>query len=170
MRRFAFAPVTAGVLLAIAGAAQADIRTTTFQVNAVVNPNCLVSATPMSFGTYSGTAQLSTTSQINVRCSLGAPYTLALSTGGGSFATRLLAGNGNNRLEYNLYTTDPTLGSGSIWGDGTSSTVRGTGTGGGMSVNNAIQHTVYGLLPNSTANQNVPTGTYTDTITVTVEY
>jgi hypothetical protein len=33
MRRFAFASVTAGVLPAIAGTDQADIRTTTFHVN-----------------------------------------------------------------------------------------------------------------------------------------
>jgi spore coat protein U-like protein len=70
-------------------------------------------------------------------------------------------------LEYYLYTS---LGANTVWGDGTGSTGTVTGTGNGLGVPNGIQHTVYGELPISAANQAVAVGTYTDTITVTVEY
>ena len=39
-----------------------------------------------------------------------------------------------------------------------------------MSINKARTHTVYGTIANSDANQDAPTGTYVDTVAVTVEY
>ena len=45
-----------------------------------------------------------------------------------------------------------------------------SGTGQGMSLGNENTHTVYGLLPNTTTNQDAPVGNYTDVITVTVTY
>jgi spore coat protein U-like protein len=167
MRKNVFAPVAAGILLAVAGSAQAGSKTTTFGVSATVNPNCLVSATPLDFGDYDGSAPVdNVTSDVNVRCSLDAAYTLSLSAGGGTLSQRLLS-NGSDTLEYNLYTTTTRD---VVWGDGTGTTETVTGSGNGMSSTQEITHTVYGLLPNSVANQDAPAGTYTDTITVTVDY
>ena len=56
-----------------------------------------------------------------------------------------------------------------IWGDGTPSTSFNAGTGSGMSSAQEKTHTVYGQLPNSTANQDAPVGAYADTITVTID-
>ncbi len=74
-------------------------------MSAVVNPNCLVSAQTLAFGGYDGTAAKTGTSDITVRCSNQTTYAVSLSTGGGTFAQRLLSGSGTNKLQYNLFTT-----------------------------------------------------------------
>jgi spore coat protein U-like protein len=162
----------AGVLVLAAGTAAAATRTTTLDVSAVVNPNCLVGTTgAINFGSFDGSAAKTGSADVQVRCSNLTPYTVKLSAGttsGATFAQRLLAGNGTNKLQYNLYTTSALS---TIWGDGVAA---GTGTmggvGSGMSSTQVKTHTVFGQLPNSVTNQDAPTGTYTDTVTVTVEY
>jgi spore coat protein U-like protein len=166
MRKHTIAPVAAAVLLAISGSAQALTRTTTFNVNASVAANCLVSAGDLNFGSYVGTAALTGTSAVSVRCTNGSGYTVSLSTGLGSYATRLLS-DGTNSLEYNLYTSAANT---TVWGDGTNSSALVPGTGAGLALANAVTHTVYGTLPNNATNQAAPAGSYSDTITVTVEY
>jgi spore coat protein U-like protein len=168
MRRNNLLVAVAGALLVASGTAGAGTDTKTFEVSAVVNPNCIVSAADLAFGGYDGTAAKTGTSTVTVRCSKNTTYEVALSTGGsGSFAQRLLSGNGGNTLQYNLYTT---LDASTIWGDGTSSTDTVPGLGAGMASASAQTHTVFGQLPNSTDNQDAPSGDYTDTITVTVTY
>ena len=157
----------AGALVVASGTAGAATRTTTFGVSAVVNPNCLVSAQALSFGGYDGTAAKTGTSDITVRCSSGTTYSVGLSTGGGTYAQRLLAGSGANTLQYNLYTT---AAANTVWGDGTLGTATVPGLGAGMSIAAAQTHTVYGQLPDNAFNQGAPSGNYTDTITVTVTY
>jgi spore coat protein U-like protein len=157
----------AGTLLIASGTASAATKTTTFGVNAVVNPNCLVNAPDLAFGGYDGTAAKTGTSVISVRCTAGATYALSLSAGGGTFAQRLLSGSGSNKLQYNLYTT---LAATTIWGDGSPLTGTVAGTGAGMGVPNAQSHTVYGELPDNAFNQAAPSGNYNDTITVTITY
>ena len=157
----------AGALVVASGTAGAATKTTTFGVSAVVNPNCIVSAADLAFGGYDGTAAKTGTSNITVRCSNLTTYAVSLSTGGGTFAQRLLSGSGANKLQYNLYTSAAAT---TIWGDGTLSTGIVSDTGTGMSAANAKTHTVYGQLPDNTFNQGAPTGTYNDSITVTVTY
>ena len=48
------APIAAGVLLAMAGAAQAATKTASFQVSANVGKNCVISATNLNLGTFDG--------------------------------------------------------------------------------------------------------------------
>ena len=164
MRRNVFGPIVAGILLAAAGSAGAADKTTTFNVNAAVAANCFVSATDLDFGTYDGSAALSKSSTIDVRCSKDHPYELKLSTGGsGDYKQRLLGG----ALQYNLFTTAAL---GAIWGDGTANTDTVGGDGNGLSAAKKVTHTVYGQLPNSATNQDVPVGNYSDVITVTIEY
>jgi spore coat protein U domain-containing protein, fimbrial subunit CupE1/2/3/6 len=172
MRKHSIAPVAAGLILAVAGSAQAATKTTTFGVSATVAPNCLISAANLAFGNYLGDpdapANVDSSSDISVRCSKNAGYSLALSAGttsGATFAQRLLAGPGGEQLQYNLYTDSNRN---SIWGDGTNSTGTVGGTGGGMGVTQT--KTVYGRLPDNAFNQAAATGAYNDTITVTVTY
>jgi spore coat protein U-like protein len=157
--------VTAAVLLAGSVTAGAATATGTFTVQAVINSACSVSATALNFGAYnpaSGTA-LTGTSTVSVYCTGGTPYTTALNvgSGGGTFATRTLSGGGQT-LNFNLY-RDASYSQ--IWGDGTASTFTVAGTGSGILTANTI--TVYGEVPVS---QDKPIGTYTSTITVTVNY
>jgi spore coat protein U-like protein len=170
MRKTLLMPAVAGVLLVAAGTASAATRTTTLNISAVVNPNCLVGTTgDINFGSFDGSAAKTGSANVEVRCSNLTPYTVKLSAGapGGTFAQRLLSGSGSNKLQYNLYTSNAFA---TIWGDGTGSTGTQGGTGSGMSSTQVKTHTVHGQLPNSVANQDAPTGTYTDTVTVTVEY
>ena len=168
MRKNALMLAVAGTLLIASGTAGAATKTTTFGVSAVVNPNCLVSATALAFGGYDGTAAKTGTSDITVRCSTGTTYAVSLSTGGGTFAQRLLSAGGTNKLQYNLFTT---LAATTIWGDGIAvGTGTVPGTGAGMAAGSANTLTVFGQLPDNAFNQGAPSGSYNDTITVTVTY
>ena len=167
MRANVLAPVVAGGLLMAAASAGAATKTTTFTVSAQVAANCLVSADNIVFGNYDGTAALAANGAVRVRCSNGAPFSIGLSKGVGSFTTRLLSDGASHSLQYNLYTASSF---GTVWGDGTSSTVMVADIGEGMSDAKEITHTVYGQLVNSAANQDAPAGSYSDTITVTVTY
>jgi spore coat protein U-like protein len=170
MRSHVLKLAVAGSLMLAAGTAAAATRTTTFGVSAVVNPNCLVTATDLAFGGYDGTAAKTGTAGISVRCTSGASFSVALNAGtttGGTFAQRLLAGSGANRLQYNLYTT---VGATTIWGDNSTGTGIMSGTGGGMASGSAVPFTVFGVLPDNAFNQGAPSGNYSDSILVTVTY
>ena len=170
MRRNSLKLAIAGALLVATGTAGAATRTATFGVSATVNPNCLVSATALNFGGYDGTVDATSTSNISVRCSTGTTFAVGLSAGnvGGTFAQRLLSGSGTNKLQYNLFTSAAAT---TVWGESISaSTTTMPGLGAGMASGSAQPFTVYGVLPNTLANQGAPTGVYNDTITVTVTY
>jgi spore coat protein U-like protein len=166
MRKNVVAPVAAGILLLTTGAADAGSKQTSMTVSATVAANCVVGAGDLSFGTYDGSAAKTGSSNVTVRCSNGTPYSVKLSTGGGSYDTRLLT-DGTHSLEYNLFTSSAYT---TVWGDGTSSTAFQSGTGTGLSSSQAITHVVHGQLPNSGTNQDAPPGDYSDAVTVTVEY
>lgn len=97
------------------------------------------------------------------------PFTIKLDNGlWGVFPQRAM-NSGGNKLNYNLYTSTART---TIWGDGAS----GTGVASGsfhnpgllsVAVKHEETHHFYGRIP---ANQNVPAGTYSDSITVTVLY
>ncbi|MGH8306663.1 MAG: Csu type fimbrial protein [Gammaproteobacteria bacterium] len=154
--------------LAIASVSAQAGTTTTFAVTATVVNSCVInSASAMAFGNYdvnSGTA-VTGTSSINVNCTKGDGYTIALSYGGtGTAANRIMVNAGNN-LNYNLYTDS---GYTTVW----NSTCGGgnncdSGTGAGPGVGNAQSYTVYGQIATG---QNVPAGSYSDSITVTVNF
>lgn len=153
------------LMLASFDAAQAVTATTTFNVTATVSSSCSATATDLAFGAYNvaSSTPLDGTSTINVSCTTGTTYTVALNvgTGGGSFTARRMA-SGGNTLDYNLYTT---VGRSTVWGDGTGSTATVAGTGSGLLTPNAA--TVYGRIP---INQDVAAGSYASVITVTVNY
>lgn len=167
MRKILTAAV-AGTLLLAGSQADALTATTTFQVTATVLKTCQVNAATLAFGNYTpGAGTVSGTTTVNVLCTKTTPYTVALnagSTGGSTFAQRLLA-NGVNTLQYNLYTTNTYA---TVWGDGSGTTATQAGAGAGLATANAL--TVFGQLPDNATNQNAVPGAYTDTITVTVTY
>lgn len=135
------------------------------------NAACTTSATAVGFGSYNPLSVLNTdaTGTVTVTCSglagLLIGYEILLSRGGaGSYTPRRMA-SGGNTLNYNLY-TDITRST--IWGDNTGGSARVTGSillQLLVSVSN--NHVVYGRIP---ALQNVATGSYADSITVTVNY
>ena len=144
-------------LLTSAPATYAATETTTFHVTATVDPVCSVSSGgDLAFGMYSGPS-LNATTTVSVTCTLGEPYTVALSNGlhfDGSH--RRMEHGASDHLQYDLYSDAART---IAWNS--TSTVPGTGTGLAQSLE------VYGRIPGS---QIVPLGEYEDTITVTVNY
>lgn len=121
---------------------------------------CTLSVQGVAFGAYDvfSSQSLDSTGNIAVSCDVATSYTLTISPGAGSYASRAMT-NGPHRLNYNLFT------------DATHTTVWGDGTGGSASVAGAggitANHTVYGRVP---AGQNAYVGAYGDNLTVTLTF
>jgi spore coat protein U-like protein len=159
----------ASLLACVVGACAALVPTTVGAVN-----TCTVSAPAHAFGAYDTINALSATSSITVTCThttfaaVTFSYTIKLSTGPGSYASRQMTGTGDT-LTYNLYTTAAHT---TVWGDGTATTgtVSGSFIVAAGAGNSGFQtQTVFGLIG---ANQNVRPGAYStaSNITVTVTY
>jgi spore coat protein U-like protein len=121
---------------------------------------CTVGAIGVIFGSYDifDNVALDSAGRVDVTCDVGTvSYNIALSPGSGSYATRTMTGAGS-LLNYNLF-ADPTRLI--VWGDGTSGTSSVPGVGLGAN------HTVYARIP---SRQNVPVGTYADTVVVTLTF
>jgi spore coat protein U-like protein len=139
----------------------AATATTTFGVNATVQATCLVSATAMAFGTYTG-AVATSTSAVSVTCTNTTPYNVGLSAGlatGATVTTRSMTGPASALLGYALFSDSARTVN---WGQTIATdTVTGTGNGSAQAI------TVYGQ---AAAAQYVAPGSYADTITATVTY
>ena len=122
-------------------------------------PACVVSAVGVNFGSYDPFFQqnLDSTGSVVVSCDVTTAYSIALSPGRGAYTSRAMA-NGSHELLYNLYTS---VAHATLWGDGTAGTA--TLDASGMS----NEHTVYGRIP---AGQNAFSGSYSDTIVVTLTF
>jgi len=121
--------------------------------------SCNVTAQSVNFGAYDpfAAAALDGVGNIGIVCDAEVTVTIALSPGSGTYGGRSLTG-GSAQLTYNLFTSAQRL---VVWGDG---------SGGTDTVSATVQNAdipVYGTIE---ARQNVPAGTYTDTIVVTVTY
>ena len=161
--------LAAAVVVVAAGGADAGTASTRMLVSTVVEAACTVSANSLSFGSYRpGLGGVSANTILSLHCTKGAPFTVALDagSGGGSVAQRQMS-FGAYKLQYNLYTSARHT---TVWGDGTIGSAVVAGIGKGLANGAAITETVYGQLPDSGANQDLPPGFYTDTIRVTVSY
>lgn len=167
MNKHLIAPLTAGILLALAGAAQAATRTSTFNVTATVNTNCVITTPNLSFGVFDGLVDAAATSTITVRCSNGTPYTVDLNAGSSGDVTNRTMTSPSSvvPLRYNLFTDALHT---QVWANGQNGTGRASGSGGGMGTPRT--HTVYGFLDADLNTGEVDAGSYTDVITATVNY
>jgi spore coat protein U-like protein len=131
--------------------------------------SCTVATTDVAFGNYDpfGSANTDGTGSVTVSCTLLAAlagsYTISLSTGSsGNYSARALT-NGGSTLQYNLY-SDPARSQ--VWGNGSGGSLKVTRTFAGL-LFVEFSNTVYGRI---VAGQNVPAGSYDDTIFVTITY
>lgn len=157
----------AGSLLAAATPlAFGQSASTTFDVTLTITAACTIdapAATDVAFGSQPSSAtNIDAAGQLNVNCTPGTGYAIALSpglnAGGGGIAARAMASPDGTLVPYQLY-QDPARST--VWGEtpGTD-TVAGTGSG-------AVQTgPVYGRVPSA----NFPAATYTDTVTATITY
>ncbi len=156
------------LLAAAASGAQAGTNTATFPVTATVNSNCTISANGLAFGNYdplvaNATTALNATNTITLACVKGVTPSVGLNTGNNSAGavgtTRAMAGAGAF-LSYELYKDSSRT---QVWGNsGTGLDTLATTTS-----TTPFGVTVYGTVP---AGQGVPVGSYTDTITATVNF
>lgn len=159
--------LSGAALSLLSGIAFGATTTTTFDVTATVVDSCSVSATDLAFGNVEPVQGLDidNTSTVTVTCSLGTSYAIALDDGAnssdGSVSTRRMTDGSSNYLSYQLY-SDPTRTT--VWGEtsGTDDVSGLTGTGLGLPA------VVYGRIPSG--QEETPTGSYSDTINVTVTY
>jgi spore coat protein U-like protein len=181
MKKVILALTVAAFGLAFSGTANAvftKTATATMNIDATITASCSVSATSLSFGTYDGTAPAYSTSTISVTCSPDVPYRVDIDKGGatplgGDVSTREARNPTNtNTLMYWLYKTNSHLPA-DEWGDNgatycttCTTTITGlSGTGNGT----PQPLTVYGEADGSATALPVA-DTYTDTVTVTVNY
>jgi spore coat protein U-like protein len=121
---------------------------------------CGVSATDMSFGTYTGVAA-NATATLSITCSVGSPYSVSLSGGDhANGATRRMASPSLSYIGFGLFSDGART---TAWGDDTAlgASVSGSGSG-STQVRTVYGQTIAGPLPDP--------GSYSDTVVVTVGY
>jgi spore coat protein U-like protein len=126
--------------------------------------HCTISTTSVNFGSYDvfNSTPTDTTGTVSVTCSGNADVTITLSKGGSSTFNPRTLNSGTDTLNYNLYRDAART---TIWGDGTGSTASYTQVG--LPNNTAQNLTIYARIP---AAQDVRAGTYTDSVTVTIDF
>ncbi len=140
-------------------------------VGAAHAATCTISATGVAFGTYNvfATSPGDSTGSIRFRCtgpgnSSGnrISVTIGISRGASTtFTPRTMSGP-VDALGYNVFRDAART---SIWGDGTAGTQVYANTN--VPRNTNVTVTMYGRVP---AQQDVRAGTYTDTLTVTIDF
>ena len=139
----------------------AATATTTFAVTATVGATCIISATPLAFGSYTGVVD-AVSSTLTVTCTNTTLYNVGLSAGLAPLATtttRGMVGPGLAVLSYGMF-----IDAGHSVNFGQTllaNTVSGIGNGAAQPI------TVFGQIP---ASEFVAPGDYADTITATVTF
>jgi spore coat protein U-like protein len=166
---FTFAAAASFGLLS-SSPAFAGSATSSMSVSASVSDNCTISAGALSFGSYDpGVANASTpldgSGSISVLCTLDASASIELGQGSNADAgsldatpLRRLSDGAGNYLSYEL---DQDVAHLVLWGNTSGSGVGHTGTGASESI------AVYGRIA---AAQNVPSGSFTDTVVATINF
>ena len=153
-----------------------DAASKNMDVSVDITETCSMSNTDLNFGGYdafgaNATRDLLTTATITTTCTSGTNGVISMSGGShvlfceSSKCHRQMANQDETSfLRYNIYTNE-SLSWGSVWSDNTSATNEVVQViGSGVSQNT----TVYGEI---TKNQrNAAAGSYTDTITITLNY
>jgi spore coat protein U-like protein len=158
--------------LGVSSGTQAGSATANLTVQATVDANCTISTTAVDFGSYDPIVTNLATDleapaggKVTLLCTNGASATITLGQGANA-DTGSTTANPARRLkhgttDYLSYTLYSDAGLSSEWGDTAPTGVAHTGTGA------TAEFDVYGVVPQA---QNVPVGTYTDTVLATVTF
>ena len=136
-------------------------ETRTIADGLTIEQECQIGATAINFGnTGIIDTDLLATSTITIECTKESPYSIGLSAGGSGDASDRTLTDGTNLVHYVLsHDLDSTQNWGFTQGGDTADSASATGG------NETL--TVYARVPH---HQNVPAGTYADTITATIWY
>ncbi|MBN3945447.1 MAG: spore coat protein U domain-containing protein [Nostoc sp. NMS7] len=166
LRRFALASVL--LIASSAAPAMAATNNADLDVSAEIVANCTIATAPLDFSAYDPIVANKTTAynvnaSVTTNCTTGAVATITLGQGtndtaGTPDAPQRQLKSGANLLPYYLYQD---AGRATVWGN--------TALTGVLPITDGTNQisTVYGQVP---ANQNVPVGTYTDTVVATVTF
>lgn len=151
--------MVAGLVLVFAASAEAATATATLTVTATVQNGCSIDNSSLSFGTYTAgqTSNLDGQGTIRVRNCLNSQVTITLDGGSSGDVNNRQLASGANRLNYQLY-KDP--GRTQIWGNGQNAASM-------QILQDPANIPVYGRIA---AGQSVPAGTYSDTVTITLNF
>ena len=153
----------------VAGPARATTATSNLSVTATVGTNCTIATSAVAFGTYDpvsahASSALNGTGGVTVTCTSGSSATITLGqgsnadTGSTDAAPLRRVKSGTNYLSYALYS------------DSGRTTVRGNTAGTGLAhtgTGSAAAITIYAQIA---AGQNVPAGSYADTVVATITF
>jgi spore coat protein U-like protein len=165
MRRYVLFGVVIGVACAPLALSAAD-ATASLGVSASVSNNCTVSTAALTFAAYdpvvaNASANLDGTGRVTVACTKGAAPNIALGSGSSaSGGSRRLSDGSGNFLTYDLYQDS---GRSVAW----AATGAGILTPSPATTKAARDFTVYGRIG---GNQDVPAGSYADSVLATVNF
>lgn len=155
-----------------AACAYAATATSTFNVTATVNANCTLGSTNVAFPTYDplGAGNIQGTGTLTLTCVKGtAPVSIDLNLGlNASGSTRRMNAGGADFITYELYQpTSNAAGAACAY-----TTVWGTGVLNGLVPTAAPSKAprTYNVCGQTTQGQDVGAGSYSDTITATVNF
>jgi spore coat protein U-like protein len=146
---------------ALTTTAMAQVETANLSVQITITAGCVLqNVNNINFGSHALLASnIDATGTFDVLCTTGVPYTVSLDGGGGGSISSRRMETGGEQVNYQLY-SDPSRSQ--VWGETLGvDRVAGTGTGSAQTL------TVYGRVPPQTT---PPAGTYTDTVTITLNY
>jgi spore coat protein U-like protein len=167
--------IRTGVGLAVVGAlatgfaparVSAATATANLAVSATVTTNCTITTAALGFGNYdpvgaNSSSDLDGTGTVSVACTKNTAPQIALGLGGNaSGTTRRLTDGSSNYLTYELYQD---AGRTTIWGTAGAALL----SPGAAPSKAARDFTVYGRVA---SNQDVPAGTFNDTVVATVNF
>jgi len=146
------------------GSASAATKTASLSVSVNVANNCIITALPVVFPdydpivTHASSPDNTSSGSVTITCNKGGATTIALDLGkNAASGTQPYMKNGTDTLPYLLYSDSP---GGTKWSGTTLDVSAGTSQ-------LAQVHTVYGQIP---AAQPASFGTYSDTVTATVDF
>ena len=145
--------------------ASAATATANLGVSATVTNNCTISTAALAFGSYDpvvahASTNLDGTGTVIVACTKGATATIGLGLGSNaSGSVRRMKDAATNYLTYELYQERPH--------DGVGNAGAGLLSPGAAPSKAARNFTVYGRVA---SNQDVPAGSYNDTVVATVNF
>jgi len=163
---------TAFALSGFTMTAAASTQTTTFQVTATVINDCIISSSNIAFGNYDPTVATAVTNSagaVTATCTMGDSVSVALGQGAnaGTGSTAAVPArqmvSGTNKLPYHIYIASTGT---TEWGTGTVGTNEPAAQT-SVSVLTPLSFPLYGSIP---AGENVPAGSYTDSVIATVTY
>ena len=166
--------LAAALMASLTGGAFAGTASGTLTVSATVNTNCTVNSPTLTFSAIDPTAGANSTgsASLSVKCTKGTTLVdIKLGPGLHQIASGSRQVNsGSNNMAYALC-TDSAVPCATPWGD-SSTTGIGNKLGSGFSAFTSVStpqaFTVYGYI--LAAAEDVPAGTYTDSVAVTVDF